>query len=75
MSRSLHGLPPSRLAAFLMPAEPYLSCEDCFDLLDRYAESRALGTPSPVQGMDEHLASCPACAEEAQSLLHLIRHH
>ncbi len=50
--------------------EPWLSCEDCFRLLDSYVEALladGAGTPSPAMAV--HLAGCAACAEEAESLV------
>ena len=52
--------------------EPYLSCDDCFDLVDSYVEA-LLSDPNHDQpAMRTHLAGCAACAEEAQSLLCLV---
>jgi hypothetical protein len=53
-----------------LSTEPWLSCEDCFRLLDSYIEALLADRPgghSPA--MAAHLAGCAACAEEAQSLL------
>ena len=59
--------------ALILDTEPYLSCDECFDLVDRYVEAaqRGSGAP-PVPGMAQHLAGCPACAEEAESLMELL---
>ncbi len=56
-----------------LDTEPWLSCEDCFALMDLYVEA-VLADPH-TDAMPElrvHLAGCPACAEEAQSLLELV---
>lgn len=54
---------------------PELTCEQCFDLLDVYVEQELAGADADqhVPGMREHLAGCPACAEEYQSLRDLLR--
>jgi hypothetical protein len=59
-----------RLAAMLGPAEPELSCEECFERLDAYAELVLAGEPADerVPGMRAHLDGCPACAEDFASL-------
>ena len=59
-----------------LDTEPYLSCDDCFDMGDRYVEA-LLSNPDPdpdpdLPAMRTHLAGCNACAEEARSLILLV---
>jgi hypothetical protein len=65
-----------RLARLLGPAGPELSCEECFEHLDRYVEvERAHGeraAEATVPGMGAHLVGCPACAEDHASLRALL---
>lgn len=65
------------LAALLGPAGPELTCEQCFDELDRYVEVEAADGPAAAQaaipGMQAHLQGCPACREDHRSLLALVR--
>ena len=58
------------LARLLGPADPELGCEECFELLDVYAEAELAGADADarVPGMRAHLEGCPACAEEHESL-------
>jgi hypothetical protein len=58
------------LGGLLGPAGPELTCEECFELLDRYVElERAgAGADAAVPGMRAHLEGCPACAEDRESL-------
>lgn len=63
---------PERLISRLVgPAGPELTCEACFDELDRYVEAELAGedADAAVPGMRAHLAGCPACAEDHESLL------
>jgi hypothetical protein len=62
------------LSRLLGPAEPELSCEECFEQLDRYVELSLAGEPAEerVPGMRAHLQGCPACAEDFRSLRDLI---
>jgi hypothetical protein len=63
---------PDRLIAGLVgPAGPELTCEACFEELDRYVEAELAGedADAAVPGMRAHLAGCPACAEDHESLL------
>ena len=69
---------PSRtadlLARLLGPAEPELTCEECFEELDRYVELELAGrdADAAVPGMRPHLAGCPACREDHDSLAALL---
>jgi hypothetical protein len=64
----------SPLDGLLGPEEPELGCDECFDALDRYVELELAGASADaeVAGMRSHLAGCPACAEEHDSLLALL---
>jgi predicted anti-sigma-YlaC factor YlaD len=53
--------------SLLGPAGPEISCDECFDRLDEYVEGR------DVPGMAAHLEGCPACREEYESLVALVR--
>ena len=58
----------------LGPPGPELSCEACFDELDRYVDltvARA-DADAAVPGLRAHLAGCPACREEFESLRDLV---
>lgn len=56
----------------LLDAGAYLSCEECFERLDGYAESRVVGGP-PAADLEAHLLACPACAEDVASLTALLQ--
>jgi hypothetical protein len=62
------------LGGLLGPAGPELTCEECFELLDRYVELERAGpgADAAVPGMRAHLEGCPACAEDARSLRALL---
>jgi len=64
------------VAALLGPAEPELTCEQCFEHLDRYVDTATAGADPDlaVPGMRAHLIGCPACAEDHDSLLEYVRH-
>jgi hypothetical protein len=69
---------PSRtadlLARLLGPAEPELTCAECFEELDRYVELELAGfsADATVPGMRPHLEGCPACREDHDSLAALL---
>jgi len=58
----------------LGPEGPELTCEECFDELDRYVELELAGVDAEakIPGMRAHLAGCPACHEDHDSLKALI---
>ena len=62
------------LSGLLGPAEPELGCDECFEQLDRYVELELAGVDADaaVPGLRAHLAGCPACREEHDSLLALV---
>jgi hypothetical protein len=66
----------ARLRGVLGPSEPELTCEACFDELDRYVELELAGADADaaVPGMRAHLAGCPACREDHDSLRDLLSH-
>jgi len=63
------------LTRLLGPGRPELSCEECFEELDRYVEAELAGADpeAAVPGLGAHLEGCPACAEDHTSLLALVR--
>ena len=58
------------IAALLGPGAPELTCDECFDQLDRYVdlELARADAEGAVPGMRAHLAGCPACLEDHASL-------
>ena len=63
-----------RLRALLGPAGPELTCEECFEHLDRYVELELAGADpdAAIPGMRAHLEGCPACDEDHESLLAFV---
>jgi hypothetical protein len=62
------------LGRLLGPDEPEIGCEECFDELDRYVELEVGGkdADAAVPGLRAHLAGCPACREDHESLHALV---
>jgi hypothetical protein len=63
------------LRALLGPKGPELSCEQCFEELDRYVELELAGADADhaIPGMRAHLEGCPACQEDHASLKSFVR--
>lgn len=62
------------LKRLLGPAGPELSCEQCFEQLDRYVEIELGGADADeaIPGMAAHLEGCQACDEDHRSLRALL---
>lgn len=62
------------LKRLLGPAGPEISCEECFEQLDRYVELELSGADADaaIPGMGAHLEGCPACDEDHRSLRALV---
>jgi hypothetical protein len=73
MTRPGH-LDDGRLARMLGPAEPELTCDQCFEALDRYVELELAGADADaaIPGLRAHLQGCPACRGDHDSLLAYI---
>jgi hypothetical protein len=58
----------------LGPAEPEVSCDECFELLDVYVDLELAGEDADARlpGMRAHLRGCPACHEDHESLRQLV---
>jgi hypothetical protein len=56
------------------PPGPELTCEECFEYLDRYVELELDGqdADAEVPGMQAHLEGCPACHEDHEDLAALL---
>ena len=51
-----------------------ISCQECYNLLDQYAEMLMAGVhPSEIMDLvKEHLSHCPGCDELLESLLTML---
>jgi hypothetical protein len=63
-----------RLEGLLGATGPDIGCDGCFERLDEYVELELGGADADarIPGMREHLAGCPACREEHESLRALL---
>ena len=67
---SLPRHPITDLDSLLGPSGFEVTCEQCFELLDRYVDLELDGVDADAQlpGLRAHLSGCPACAEDYESL-------
>jgi hypothetical protein len=65
---------PEVVGRMLGPAGPEIGCDECFEVLDRYVELELAGADADdaIPGLRAHLAGCPACREEHESLHALV---
>jgi hypothetical protein len=70
MSPSEHLDRNRLLARLLGPVEPEVTCEECFEQLDRYVDLELAGADADgaLPGFRPHLEGCPACLEDHDSL-------
>jgi hypothetical protein len=63
------------LGRLLGPDGPELTCEECFEEVDRYVELELGGrdADAAIPGMRAHLTGCAACREEHESLAALVQ--
>ena len=67
-----------RLVALLIgPPGRELTCEQCFEQLDRYVDLQLTNArrDHEIPGMRAHLEGCPACEEDYESLLAFVAEH
>jgi hypothetical protein len=71
-----NGAPRSAdlLARLLGPAAREVTCDECFEQLDRYVELERSGrdADAALPGMRAHFEGCPACREDRDSLAALL---
>jgi hypothetical protein len=74
MTEASHDDRDRLLGRLLGPAGPELTCEECFEQLDRYVELELSQAKADEQipGMRAHLEGCPACAEDHETLLAFV---
>lgn len=62
------------LGRLVGPPGPEVSCDACFEQLDRYVELELAGADADaaIPGMRAHLLGCSACAEDHDSLRALL---
>jgi hypothetical protein len=72
MKQRHRQLGPEVLDRLTLDTEPFLSCDDCFRHVDEYVELLLAGRAEAMPAMRVHLRGCPACAEEAATLLQLV---
>ena len=60
-------------ASLLADTSPYLSCDECFEQVEEYAERAVADAAYRDERMQVHLAGCGVCSEEAEALLELLR--
>jgi hypothetical protein len=63
------------LEQLLGPSRPELSCDECFEQLDRYVELELAGADADraIPRLRPHLQGCPACREDHDSLVALLK--
>ena len=72
MSSRSRNLSAHAAAQLTLNAEPYLSCDDCFERVNAHVDAFLLPSAEPFPPeFRAHLIGCAACRDEARSLLEL----
>ncbi len=66
-------IPAEAIDSLLLDTSPYLSCNDCFAQIDTYVEGLIADPTYQDIPMQVHLHACGVCAEEAETLIALLR--
>jgi len=64
--------PDDVVARLIADTSPYLSCDECFERLDEYVETRFRDPQHTDAKMQRHLDGCAQCHEEAETLRELV---
>ncbi len=73
MNGNTNTLSNDTVTSLVVNTEPYLSCDDCFERMDQFVDSRVADPNHSDVEMTTHLAGCGVCAEEASALEELVR--
>lgn len=60
------------VAGLLIDTEPFMSCDECFDVHDAAIEAFVERDTPLDERLRVHLRACPACLDEARSLAELL---
>jgi len=62
------------ISRLLGPSAREVGCDECFAEIDRYVDLELAGADADaaIPGLRAHLAGCPACREEHESLRALV---
>ncbi len=66
------SLSAAQAQSVIAPSEPWLSCDDCFEQVDGYIEDLVHHREVLNEPLRVHLARCPACFDEAETLIELV---
>ncbi|WP_024794060.1 hypothetical protein [Tomitella biformata] len=72
MTASRKPLSDDTARALVLNADPWLSCDDCFEQVDEAVEQLLIGNIPFSAPFKAHLVGCSVCLEEARSLAGLL---
>jgi mono/diheme cytochrome c family protein len=59
---------PAEVERLTVNADPWLSCDDCFEQVDQVIETALAASGTLPEPFRVHLTACAVCHEEARSL-------
>lgn len=68
----IESLSPEVIDRLTANTEPWLSCDECFELLDVVIDGMVVSSTPFSEEFRVHLLRCPVCHEEACSLAEIV---
>lgn len=72
MTERTTSLTTTSAEQLLVDTTPYLSCDECFELLDTYVERKLAQPAHHDLRLETHLRGCGVCADEVAALTELL---
>ena len=69
---NLEPLSPEAIDRLTANTEPWLSCDDCFELVDVVIDAMVISSAPFSEEFRVHLLRCAVCHEEACSLAEIV---
>lgn len=69
---NLEPLSPEAIDRLTANTEPWLSCDDCFDVVDVAIDAMVVSSTPFSEEFRVHLLRCPVCHEEACALAEIV---
>ena len=69
---NLDPLSPEAIDRLTANTEPWLSCDDCFDVVDVAIDAMVVSSTPFSEEFRVHLLRCGVCREEASSLAEIV---
>ncbi len=66
------GVVPDHVVPFVRHIDPWISCDDCFEMIDEFVQGFVDDGTGLPHALRIHLNDCEVCLEEAETLIALL---